>query len=470
MAVETALTGLQAEINCPVCLDDLRDPVTIECGHNFCRSCIQRSWVDLKGRFPCPVCRHPCQERHLRSNTQLRRMIDIAKLLQVTRSKKKRQEERHLCRKHNQVLTLFCEEDLKVLCPLCAQPPDHEGHQVRPIEEAAPHHRQRLSSYIEPLKQHVADVQNLIITQDRKLLKLKEKVQHRRWKLASEFEQLTQSIEREQEAVLSRLVEEEKDIRQKLFVNITAFSDHIFTLKGVLTEVAEMSVMPDLRLLSDIKGLFYHCGRLRPPDVYLAQLKREGCSLPPQYLALQKIIQKFTEEFTLDPETAHPHLLVSEDKKSVTFVRKRLRVPWNPKRFMVDPVVLGSEGFNCGRHYWEVQVDDKPEWAVGVCEDSLTRKRNQRPPGWNSCWMIQLYNGDYMARGSVPVSLMLKERPRGIGIYVDYELSQVSFYSLNDRSHIHSFRDTFSEVLKPYFYMGCDPKPLTICAVRDYRG
>ncbi|XP_016053281.1 PREDICTED: putative tripartite motif-containing protein 75 [Miniopterus natalensis] len=470
MAVEAALAGLRAEINCPICLDDLRDPVTIECGHNFCRSCIQQSWADLQDRFPCPVCRHPCQERHLRSNTQLGRMIDITKLLQITRSKKKRQEGSRLCKKHSQVLTLFCEEDQEVLCPLCTEPPNHQGHQVRPMKEAASHHRQRLNSYIEPLKKQVADVQKLVATQDRKLLELREKVENRRSKLASEFEHLTQSVEHEQEEVLSKLAEEEKDIQQKLIANTTAFSDHISNLKALLKEVAEKSVMSDVKLLIDIKRLLHRCETLRPPAVYWVQLRREECSLPPQYSALQKIIQKFREEVTLDPKTAHPNLLVSEDKKSVTFMRKKQRVRRNPKGFSVDPVVLGSEGFACGRHYWEVQVGDKPEWAVGVCKDSLTKERKQSPPRQNRCWTIQLQNGDYVAQGSIPVALVLKEKPRGIGIYLDYELGQVSFYSLNDMSHIHSFMDTFSEVLKPYFCVGCDPKPLTVSAVRDYAG
>ncbi|XP_019506117.1 PREDICTED: putative tripartite motif-containing protein 75 [Hipposideros armiger] len=468
MEVEAALAGLQAEVNCPICLDYLRDPVTIECGHNFCRSCIQQSWADVRDRFPCPVCRHSCQERHLRKNSQLGRMIDIAKLLQITRSKKKRQEERRLCEKHNQVLTLFCEEDLEVLCPLCSQPPDHQGHQVRPMEEAAYHHRQRLSSYVEPLKKQVADVEKLVAMQDRKLLELREKVQNKRWKLASELEHLMRSIEHEEEAVVLRLVEEEKDIQEKLSANITAFSDHISTLKGLLKEVAERSVMSDVKLLIDIKSVLHRCESLKPPAVYGIQLRREGCSLPPQFSALQKIIQKFREEVTLDPETAHPNLLVSDDKKSVTFMRTKQRFLRNPKRFTVDPVVLGSEGFDCGRHYWEVQVDDKPQWAVGVCKDSLSRKRKQPLSGHNRCWVIQLQNGDYVAQACVPVTLVLKEKPRGVGIYLDYELGQISFYSLNDRSHIHSFTDTFSEVLKPYFCIGNDPKPLTICAIRDY--
>ncbi|XP_019600185.2 tripartite motif-containing protein 75 [Rhinolophus sinicus] len=470
MEVEAALAGLQAEVNCPICLDYLRDPVTIECGHNFCRSCIQKSWADVRDRFPCPVCRHPCQQRHLRSNTQLGRMIDIAKLLQMTRSKKKRQEEECLCEKHHQVLSLFCEEDLEVLCPLCTQPPEHQGHQVRPMEEAACDHRQRLSSYIEPLKKQVADVQKLVATQDRKLVELREKVQNRRWKLASELEHLMRSVEHEEEAVVLRLVEDEKDIQEKLSANITAFSEHISTLKGLLKEVAERSVMSDVKLLTDIKSVLHTCESLKPPAVYWIQLRREGCSLPPQFSALKKIIQKFRKEVTLDHETAHPDLLVSDDKKSVTFMRKKQRFPRNPKRFTVDPVVLGSEGFNCGRHYWEVQVGDKPQWAVGVCKDSLSRKRKHPPSEHNKCWTIQLQNGDYVARSCVPVTLVLKEKPTGVGIYLDYELGQISFYSLNDRSHIHSFMDKFSEVLKPYFCIGCDAKPLTICAIRDYEG
>ncbi|XP_054431958.1 tripartite motif-containing protein 75-like [Pteronotus mesoamericanus] len=470
METEAVLAGLQAEVNCPICLDELRDPVTIECGHNFCRSCIQQSWADLRDRFPCPVCRHRCQERHVRSNTQLGRMIDITKLLQITRSKKEEQEDRRLCEKHNQALTLFCEEDLELLCSLCTQPPDHEGHQVRPVDEAAAHHRQKLSSYIEPLKKQVADIQKLVTTQDRKLLELREKVQNRRRKLASEFEHLTQSVEREQEAVLSRLAEEEKNIQQKLSANTTAFADHISSLNSLLKVVAEKSVMSDVKMLTGIRSVFHSCESLKPPAVYWFQLRREGCCLPPQCSALQKIVRKFREEVTLDAETAHPNLLVSKDKKSVTFVRKKQRVSRNPKRFAVDPAVLGSEGFDGGRHYWEVQVDDKPEWAVGVCKSSLTRERKHPPPGHNRCWAIQLQNGDYVARGSATTALVLKEKPRGIGIYLDYELGQVSFYNLNDMSHIHSFMDKFSDVLKPYFSTGYDPKPLTICAERDYEG
>ncbi|XP_003423545.2 tripartite motif-containing protein 75-like [Loxodonta africana] len=468
MEVTAALARIQAEANCPICLDYFRDPVTIKCGHNFCRSCIQQSWEGQQNRFPCPVCRHPCLQWHLGSNTQLGHIAEIAKLLHITRSKRKREEETCLCKKHNQVLTHFCEEDLEVLCPLCTQLPDHQDHYVRSIEEAASHHRKRLMSYMEPLKKQMAHFQKLVTTQDREPFALRKKVEKQRKKLFSEFEHLNKFLDREHEEALSRLAREEKQIQQKLNANITAFSEYIPTLNNLLKEVAEKSVMSEVKLLTDIKSVQDHCESLNPPVLYSFQLRKEGCSLSPQYSALQKIIQKLKEDVTLDPERAHRNLFVSADKKSVTFVKKTQRLPPNPKRFKFDPVVLGREEFSSSRHYWEVEVGEKAEWSVGVCKDSLSRKAKRPPAGQERCWAIQLCNGNYVAQGTFPVTLVITEKPRGIGIYQDYELGEISFYSLNDRSHIYCFTDRFSEILKPYFCIGRDSQPLTICAVRDY--
>ncbi|XP_077003476.1 tripartite motif-containing protein 75-like [Tamandua tetradactyla] len=467
MAFATSLEELQLGARCPICLDFLTDPVTIECGHNFCHSCIQQTWENIQDRPPCPVCRHQCQDWHFRSNAQLGKMSEIVKLLHITRGKRKSQEETRLCKQHSQVLTLFCEEDKELLCPLCAQSPDHQGHHVRPIKEAASHHRKRLHSYIMSLKKQVADLEKLTAMHDRNLSELREKVETKRQKLFSEFEHLNHILECEQGTLLSRLAYEEKKIQHKLNENIASFSEYISTLKILQKEVAEKSVMSEEKLLADIKSIHHRYQSLKSPVPYSFQLRKEGLSLPLQYSALQKIKQKFTEDVILDPETAHLNLLVSEDKKSVIFVNKKQRLQPNPKRFMIDLAVLGSEGFDSGRHYWEVQVDDKPEWAVGVCKDFLPRKGQGLLSGQNRGWTIHLLDGVYVAEGTAPVTIPLTERPRGIGIYLDYELGEITFYSLNERSHIHTFTDKFSEILKPYFCTGHDSKPLTICAVKD---
>ncbi|XP_036407639.1 E3 ubiquitin-protein ligase TRIM39-like [Megalops cyprinoides] len=161
-----------------------------------------------------------------------------------------------------------------------------------------------------------------------------------------------------------------------------------------------------------------------------------------------------TVDVTLDPETVSPNLILSEDVKQVRYGDKQ-NVPDNPKRFDA-PCVLGKEGFSSGRFYYEVQVGEKPEWALGVAKESINRKGKITLSPGNGYWTIWLRNGtEYSANPSPPVPLPLREKPRTVGVYVDYEGGQVSFYNVEARSHIYSFTGyTFSDKLLPYFWPG----------------
>ncbi|XP_036280236.1 putative tripartite motif-containing protein 75, partial [Pipistrellus kuhlii] len=465
-AIDAALARLPAEINCPLCLHALQDPVTIECGHNFCRSCIQQSWADVQDRFPCPVCRHPCQERCLRSNTQLAKMVDMGKILQST-SGKKRQEVRHLCEQHNQSLTLFCEEDQELLCALCTQPPDHQGHQVRPIEEAASHHRQRLSSYIGPLKKQMADLQKLINIESKKTLELREKAETRRLELLSEFERLSQFVDRYQEAVLSRSADEKKTVEKELSANIPEFSKDNSTFQSLLSQIPEYKVLTDVELLLQMKS-FCKNSEVAFPSTFSAEIHTKGCSFPLEYSALKKIIKTFRADIILDPETAHPNLIVSEDKKCVHYTKRRQDVPIFPKRFTFITAVLGFPSFHSGRHFWEVQVGDKPIWEIGVCKDSLPTKSKESLSAHQGCWQIRRLENVYDAPGADTIPLLSEVKPTDIGIFLDYEMGEISFYNMTDKSHIYTFTDDFNQQpLRPYFYVGPDSKPLRISIGTD---
>uniref|UniRef100_A0A8D2PBT4 B30.2/SPRY domain-containing protein n=1 Tax=Zosterops lateralis melanops TaxID=1220523 RepID=A0A8D2PBT4_ZOSLA len=137
----------------------------------------------------------------------------------------------------------------------------------------------------------------------------------------------------------------------------------------------------------------------------------------------------------LDPETAHPDLTVSEDRKSVRRGSKKLLLSLfdNPKRFGTTPVVLGSPGFFSGRHYWEVQVGDKPEWGLGLCREAAGRKGSILFSPNNGYWVLRLQNGGTYEALTVPVSpLTLSVRPRRVGIFLDYEAGEISFYNVSD--------------------------------------
>uniref|UniRef100_A0A8B9XUR7 Butyrophilin subfamily 1 member A1-like n=1 Tax=Bos mutus grunniens TaxID=30521 RepID=A0A8B9XUR7_BOSMU len=79
-------------------------------------------------------------------------------------------------------------------------------------------------------------------------------------------------------------------------------------------------------------------------------------------------------DVTLDPDTAHPHLFLYEDSKSVRLEDSRQKLPEKPERFDSWPCVMGREAFTSGRHYWEVEVGDRTDWAIGVCRENVMKK------------------------------------------------------------------------------------------------
>ncbi|XP_012658025.1 LOW QUALITY PROTEIN: putative tripartite motif-containing protein 61 [Otolemur garnettii] len=177
MAFVTVLADLQGRwgASCPICLDYLKDPVTISHAHNFCHSCISMSCKSLDDSFPCPFCHFCCPERKFISNQQLGNLTEMAKLVQVRGTKRKRQEETLVCEKHNQVLTLFCEKGQEVLCLQCNSSAGHQHRCVWPIEKAAPIHRKNLKCYIAAWEESVGLFGKVLTVQTRKSLELEEK-------------------------------------------------------------------------------------------------------------------------------------------------------------------------------------------------------------------------------------------------------------------------------------------------------
>ncbi|XP_030053387.1 butyrophilin subfamily 1 member A1-like isoform X6 [Microcaecilia unicolor] len=154
---------------------------------------------------------------------------------------------------------------------------------------------------------------------------------------------------------------------------------------------------------------------------------------------------------TLDPETAHPELLI-EDWKSVRHRDTRQDLQDNHQRFDFVVSVLGCESFTSGRHYWEVEVGDKTAWTLGVCKDSVNRKGAIIYIPINGYWTVTLIEGDkYWACTTPGTLLSLSVRPWAVGIFLDYEAGKVSFYNADNKAHLFTFTDTFPEKVLPYF-------------------
>uniref|UniRef100_A0A6I8NTH2 B30.2/SPRY domain-containing protein n=1 Tax=Ornithorhynchus anatinus TaxID=9258 RepID=A0A6I8NTH2_ORNAN len=171
-------------------------------------------------------------------------------------------------------------------------------------------------------------------------------------------------------------------------------------------------------------------------------------------------------DITLDPKTAYPYLILSENLKQVEVGDEEKELPNNPERFNRCACVLGQENFTSGRHCWEVKVGDKMGWHLGVCRENVKRK------GWifspkNGFWVVEGFRSRYWALTSPQTPLSLNVFPRRVGVYLDYEAGNISFYSRTDGSHIYTFaHTTFSGTLWPFLSLWfSDPTPLTICPV-----
>lgn len=159
---------------------------------------------------------------------------------------------------------------------------------------------------------------------------------------------------------------------------------------------------------------------------------------------------KFTPVI-LDPNTAGPWLSLSDHLTSVRWVPKQ-QLPYNLERFTNYPNVLGSEGFSSGKHSWEVEVGDHPDWNVGVAPESVDRKGEICTSPEYGSWCIKLYSGKYI--NVVDKTLPLERKPQRIRVELDYDKGELSFYDPVDMTNIYTHTETFGEKVYPYFSIG----------------
>lgn len=144
MALSEALERLHEEAVCSICLEYMSEPVSVDCGHNFCRGCIGKHcqdkglWNDAP--FTCPQCRAPCRRSSMRPNRQLANIVESIRQLGLrgdVGTGTGAGSGSPLCPLHDERLKLFCEGDEQPICVVCRESQQHRSHTVYPIEEAA---------------------------------------------------------------------------------------------------------------------------------------------------------------------------------------------------------------------------------------------------------------------------------------------------------------------------------------------
>ncbi|XDV33843.1 hypothetical protein PO909_004111 [Leuciscus waleckii] len=279
------------------------------------------------------------------------------------------------------------------------------------------------------------------------------------------FTDLIRSIERCQTELLEMMEEQQKAAEKQEEELIEELEQEITELKMRNTELEQLSHTEDhLHLLQIYSSL---CSSRNTRNWSEISVKTDE-SLETLRRALTKLqdslqekltqtelkrIQQYAVDVTLDPDTAHPDLILSDDGKQVRDGDIRQKLPDKPERFDRYSNVLGKEGFSSGRFYFEVQVKGKTDWTLGVARESIDRKGKITLTPSNGYWTVWLRNeNEYWACAGPRVSLCVRVKPQRVGVFVDYEEGLVSFYDVESSSHLYSFTDqSFTGKLYPFF-------------------
>ncbi|XP_049628604.1 tripartite motif-containing protein 75-like [Suncus etruscus] len=407
MALAAFLAELRTEARCPLCQAFLQEPVTLECGHNYCGSCLQQRWEHLQDILPCPVCLHPCTDGHPQKNRQLGHMADLVQeilCMRVKNSEEEQEEEegRGHCERHQQVLNLFCEDDLELLCGQCAASPNHQAHVLTPIEEAAAHHRQRLKSCLEHLRKQLQEAERALERQVSESEELREMLAEEMNDFALESKEFKCFLEDEQKIIENKVLRELEEVSRNVLKGQRKLSEQASTLKTLLIDIRRLQLQTDLGLLQGIRFVHWQwkkCGGVELPESLTHEPMEKIRTFPPHYAGLHNLKSKFQRDLILDPETTHPNLIVSEDQSKVYVFDKSVgesTAAPHPKAFTFHQAVLGAEPIERGRHFWEIAFQGSVIWSIGVCKESFPRNSQVPPSPANGCWQFKLLPGIHL--------------------------------------------------------------------------
>ncbi|XP_051955503.1 E3 ubiquitin-protein ligase TRIM39-like isoform X5 [Xyrauchen texanus] len=485
-------SALNEELQCSICLDVFTDPVTTPCGHNFCKTCLNECWKNTQN-CSCPLCKETFSKRpDLKINTTLRELVQhfekkfnqgksevlcdicderkqkavkscltcqssycethLEPHRRVPRLKKHKlmdaveNLEDYICQKHERPLELFCRDDQTCVCDFCSAT-DHKTHNTVPIEDESAEKKNQLVKT-------QTDVQQMIQNRMKKIQDIQHSVEMRKrcqTEVVEMLEEKQKAAEKQAEDLIKELEQEITELKRRNseLEQISHTEDHLHLLQ----------INPSLYSPKNSKNwteisIDTHVS-VDTLNTALTRLKDTLHETVDQKLGqtVLRRMQQYAVDVTLDPDTAHPYLILSDDGKQVTCGDIKRNLPDKPERFDRYTMVLGKKGFSSGRFYFEVQVKGKTEWDLGVVRESINRKGSITLTPVNGFWTVGLRNeNEYKAGERTWISLCLRVKPQKVGVFVDYEEGLVSFYDVESSSHIYSFTgQSFTQTLFPYF-------------------
>ncbi|XP_028984338.1 zinc-binding protein A33-like [Betta splendens] len=451
---------LQQDLTCPVCRLIFTDPVLLQCSHSICRVCLQRS---SEFHHKCPLCRDVFEEGRAVANRALSSACDTFRQQVSSRQPKQQQPVEGTCNLHLKPLELYCERDEEPVCVDCVT--HHNMHRLWPLKEGAPICKRELGHRVQVLEKKVESY-----TQTTQMLKnavdhIKYQASQAEKQIKAEFVRLHEILVAEEALRLKALSTEEDQKIAAMNELVERTNKGIVDLKELIDSLKKEMDNEDLAFLQNFQTLKRKAWwKTKEPCLSNDSLLDMGKHVGSLGFKIWKNMQTHVKYYpvVLNPNTASPWLSLSPDLSEVKESPERLTAPNNPERFDPCVFVLGAEGYTSGKHKWDINVGDNPKWVVGVCKESVARKKKFTVSSARGVWAIGLSEGVYTALTSERKQLQVQERPEIIQIKLNFDKGEVSFWNKGSSKHLVTLTHTFDEKMFPIFGPGLHSTPVVL--------
>ncbi|XP_050957580.1 tripartite motif-containing protein 16 isoform X1 [Labeo rohita] len=536
---EANISVTQDQFSCSICLDLLKDPVTIPCGHSYCMNCITDCWNqdDQKGIYSCPQCRQTFTPRPvINKNVVFAEMVEklkktktqtarptlsyagpgdvecdvctgrkykaVRSCLMCLNSYCQNHLEQHdsffkdkkhnlinatgrlkemICSKHNRLLEVYCRTDQRCVCLLCTMN-EHKIHTTvsvkaertvkqkelldiqRKLQKRIQGREKMLQELKEAVKTHKLSAQAAVEDSERIFTELIRSIERSRSEVVEMIRDQEKAEVNRAERLLKQLQQEIDNLKRRdaELKPLSQTDNHIHFLQSFqslsVPPASTKSINVSSLLTYDDVGKSVSMLREKLEDFCKEEIKKISGRVT--YMEIVSIPEPgsrdeflhYSRQLTLDPNTAHKYLCLSESNKVATFIGADQQYPVHPDRFHDFSQVLCRESV-CGRCYWEV------EWSGGVgisvSYKSISRKgEGDCVFGFNDqSWRFCCSGSSYAFRhNNKTTSLSVPSSICRIGVYVDHRAGILSFYSVSGTmTLIHKVQTTFTQPLYPGF-------------------
>ncbi|XP_073320535.1 tripartite motif-containing protein 16-like [Pagrus major] len=456
-----------------------------------CDVCTGRKLRALKS---CLVCLASYCEQHLQPHYESAPL----KKHKLVEPSEKLQE--NICSRHDEVMKMFCRTDQQCICYLCSVD-EHKGHDTVSAAAERTERQRELEGSRQNLQQRIQDREKDVKVLQREVEAINgsaDKAAEHSEKIFTELirlmekrrSEVKQQVRSQQETEVSRV----KELQEKLEQEITELKRkdaelkklshtedhnqflHNYPLLSALSEsthsssinVRPLKYFEDVTAaVSEVRDILQDVLRQKQTNVSLT-VTEVDVLLPQPEPKTRADFLRYSREITLDPNTAHKWLLLSERNRKATCMSQQQSYSHHPDRFTYWPQVLSRESLT-GRCYWEVERRGREgQVYVAVAYKNIKRGSSQECLfGRNDkSWMLYCStNSYYFYYNSVhtPVS---GPRSSRVGVYLDHSAGILSFYSVSGTvTLLHRVQTTFTQPLYAGLYV--DPEVTAeFCSLR----